>query len=435
MESIGTGLLLTPGQAPWAHGIVESCMKRIKRTFYILQHEDPARNVKAALAMAVRAANVCENVAGFSPMQWAYGRADGSLEPDKFFSLGITTEDKNTDFVDLIQGRSKAEHAYRRAKALERISILHNTKVRQQLREYALGELVFIWRRQVPDISLETGYRKSVKSGWVGPGRVVMSEMPPPSGPVESAGQEPGRKHIIWVLIGTRLYRCSVYSVRPATSQEAGISEFNKALVQPQRIQDLLPSGRYTDLTRDVPSQDLMEDESNYDLPAEPPEFGMRGGAEEQAPQEPPAAAAAAPQTTSAGATTSSSSSSTAVRAATVEADVEVPGAVAAIAAGSRAQGSVAQPSLSKPEPASLAPGSVRSVVSKWPGKQRVAKSKTATTSREREHSRERGRPLVRPGGDPKPAVAVDDPQGVDASELPQQADDSQGVDAPELPQ
>ena len=99
------------------------------------------------------------------------------MSADRAFNLLLTTDDRNTDLVDLVQCRAKAEHAYRCAKALERISILHNAKVRQPLREFSMGERVYIWRRQLPDVSVKTGYRKSVNSGWVGPGRVVLSEM------------------------------------------------------------------------------------------------------------------------------------------------------------------------------------------------------------------------------------------------------------------
>ena len=69
-----------------------------------------------------------------------------------------------------------------------------------------------------------------MRSGWVGPGRVIFSEILPHSG---KAPDDPGRRHIVWVLIGTAVLRCSVHSVRPATEQEEKLTEFDRAVVQP----------------------------------------------------------------------------------------------------------------------------------------------------------------------------------------------------------
>ena len=108
-----------------------------------------------------------------------------------------------------------------------------------------------------------------MRSGWVGPSRVVLGEVLPHeggSGSTHRGPVDPRRRHVVCVLIGTSLFRCSVYSVRPATDEEEKLTEFDKSLVRPQRIDDLLPTGRYTDLTSEVPGDQETENDNIGDL-------------------------------------------------------------------------------------------------------------------------------------------------------------------------
>ena len=75
---------------------------------------------------------MCESVAGYSPYQWAYGRNDGEIaEDEKLWQHGLSYRDAKHDFTVLARNRAEAEECYRRSKALERLSILKNSKVRQ----------------------------------------------------------------------------------------------------------------------------------------------------------------------------------------------------------------------------------------------------------------------------------------------------------------
>ena len=100
-----------------------------------------------------------------------------------------------------------------------------------------------------------------MKSGWMGPGRVVLGEVLPHR--AGSGDHEPGRRHIIWVLVGSRLFRCSVYSVRMATTQEVEPTALRDVAVKPQRIEDLLPRGEYTDISGSIPGEDELESEAS----------------------------------------------------------------------------------------------------------------------------------------------------------------------------
>ena len=71
-------------------------------------------------------------------------------------------------FGQLAAARASAEDVYRKVKALERISALKNTKVRQPVKEYSIGEWVMIWRRKT--------YEGAQRPHWFGPGRVVLQE-------------------------------------------------------------------------------------------------------------------------------------------------------------------------------------------------------------------------------------------------------------------
>ena len=39
--NLNSGLQLTPGQAPWAHGKLERMVKRVKHTLYLMQADLP----------------------------------------------------------------------------------------------------------------------------------------------------------------------------------------------------------------------------------------------------------------------------------------------------------------------------------------------------------------------------------------------------------
>ena len=164
----------------------------------------------------------------------------------------------------LITARQKAEDVARKTKAQRTISKLSNSTVRQPLRTFADMDLVKIWRHMWPaevHKGPRGGFKKSGRPHWIGPGRVVFSEILPQ----QERGDQ--RRHIVWVLVGSQLYRCSVHSVRPVSETERFVYETTEQ-EDPSRwktLADILPKREYTDIVGEEP------DETAQELPDLPP--------------------------------------------------------------------------------------------------------------------------------------------------------------------
>lgn len=201
---------LTPGQAPWVHGALAGAVQLIKATAYTFMADDPEMDQEIAVYLAVGAHNRQEQVQVLSTYPWPYGKGDGLrdlLAEDRHYHGA--DQARGMDFGQLQGRRSDAEMAYLKSRALHRRSVITNSKVRQPLRNFEPGQWVYVWRRNPFQ-----GYNRP---HWFGPCRpcrvVVMKKLP--------RGRKPdGRGHIVWVLFGTRLVRCSGYSVRPASDAE-----------------------------------------------------------------------------------------------------------------------------------------------------------------------------------------------------------------------
>jgi hypothetical protein len=211
--NLNIGIQLTPGQSPWAHGKLERMVKRVKNTFYLMQTDLPDVDPKLIYYMALGAVNRQEVVRGFTPVQWCYGKHDDQDDIESEERRHLQGADvSKSDFAELQKNRNLADQAFHRAKALERVSILANAKTRQPLRQFAVGDWCKIWRRKP-----HHGFNKP---HWWGPGRIVMQETLP-----SDNGHDQARRHIVWVLLGTRMIRCSVYSVRPLSGYERVLAE------------------------------------------------------------------------------------------------------------------------------------------------------------------------------------------------------------------
>ena len=240
----------------WAHGTVEATVQDVKHTAsaIFLENLDVAPDI--VLHLAAAALNATEYTAGYSAFQWAYGT-----------SYNITDEDQRTfhqvqprvDFTRLVVGRQKAEEIARSTRAKRALTKLNNTTVRQPLRNYSPMDLVKVWRRVWPQEQHKgprSGFKKSGRPHWVGPGRVVFSEVLP-----HQKDHEDVRRHVVWVLIGTQLLRCSVHSVRPVTEVERFQFETTSG-EQPSRwksLADVMPRREYFDLLDDEPEENERE--------------------------------------------------------------------------------------------------------------------------------------------------------------------------------
>ena len=152
------------------------------------------------------------------------------------------------------------------------MSRLKNSSVRQPLRTFQPTQLVKVWQREWPahlHQGRRGGTKKSAKPHWIGPGRVIFHEVLPH----QEEGDE--RRHIVWVLIGTQLMRCSVHSVRPLTETEQAHYEIHTKddPTKWKSLADLLPQREFTDLTDQIPNERELEEPA--DLPEHPDPSSM----------------------------------------------------------------------------------------------------------------------------------------------------------------
>ena len=263
MSEMNIYLHYPPEKEPWAHGIVESTMQDIKRTATALQQENLDQQPEVTLALAAAALNSTEYTAGYSANQWAFGHSYTWNEEDRLHLHGLSSLQ---DMTRLLLARQKAEEVALKTRAQRALSKLGNTTVRQPLRQYSPFDLVKVWRRVHPQEQhrgARGGFKKSGRPFWIGPGRVVLQEVLP------HQQADDHRRHIVWVLVGSKLLRCSIHSVRPVTEPERLHYELSNQ-DNPSNwksLADMLPNREYQDLVDEQPQED---DRELPDLPKEP---------------------------------------------------------------------------------------------------------------------------------------------------------------------
>lgn len=167
--------------------------------------------------------------------------------------------------------RQRAEQVAVKSRSQRILSRLGNSKARQPLRTFQVADLVKVWRQVLPhDIHTgpRGGMKKSSRPGWVGPGRVIFTEMLP------HQPQDDPRRHIVWVLMSGKLLRCSVHSVRPVTPTERLHHDLNhrEDITKWKSLTDILPQRESVDITDEVPPPDQPETQH---LPPEPDDTTM----------------------------------------------------------------------------------------------------------------------------------------------------------------
>ena len=269
LTNVGIQLSLPAEKESWAHGLVESAIKDVKMTASAIQLGQPTLPPGVSLQLACAALNSTEYTKGYSSFQWCYGK-DYTITDEEirtFASLPDTT--KHFEYEALVRARQGAEEVARRTRALRVMSKLKNSSVKQPLRTFEPMDLVMVWRKQWPAHLLAPGrrggFQRSIKPHWIGPGRVIFHEV--------LHHQEEGdeRRHILWVLVGSQLLRCSAHSVRPVTDTERVTFEVcdKQDVTKWKSLADVLPQREYLDITDQVPGEDERE---LPDLPDQPDE-------------------------------------------------------------------------------------------------------------------------------------------------------------------
>ena len=255
-------LSLPAEKEPWAHGLVENAMRELKHTASAIQLDNLSQDPTVSLALAASALNSTEFVAGFSSHQWAFGRAYTISEEDRrlFAQLG-----ERATFASMVAARQRAEEVATKTRAKRILTRLNNSKARQPLRQFEIADLVKIWRKILPSEAYKGprgGMKKISRPGWIGPGRVVFTELLP------HQDKDDPRRHIVWVLLQGKLFKCSVHSVRPVTPVERFHHDVHNRedVSKMKTLSDLVPNREFVDITDEIP------DENEPELPLLPPQ-------------------------------------------------------------------------------------------------------------------------------------------------------------------
>ena len=244
-------------KAAWANGVIESMIQDVKMTASAIQLEALDQDPFVTLYLTASALNATEFTAGYTAHQWCFGKTY-SLSDEDIRTYEQIPSDRQTDFIKLVNSRARAEEVARRTRAQRVVSKLGNTTVRQPLREYHPMDLVKVWRKLWPAEVYKGprgGLKRAGRPHWVGPGRVIFHEVLP------HQGRDDDRRHIVWVLVGTQLLRCSVHAVRPATEVEKFHYHVNNQedFTRWKTLKDILPRREYVDLTDQEPGDDEVE--------------------------------------------------------------------------------------------------------------------------------------------------------------------------------
>ncbi|CAK9005989.1 Integrase catalytic domain-containing protein [Durusdinium trenchii] len=120
-----------------------------------------------------------------------------------------------------------------------------------------MAQPVYIWRKFLPHTiyaGRKGGHRFVGRPRWVGPGRVVFHELLP-------GREEQDRQHIVWVILGNRIYKTSIHSVRPLSEKEQAIFEAqgdNSHLWK--QLSDVIPRREFIDITGEIPGPDEVQE-------------------------------------------------------------------------------------------------------------------------------------------------------------------------------
>lgn len=267
MGDLGIAVGFPPAHESWAHGLVERGIQQVKETANAIHISMPDQPPALTLALATAAVNSTEYVKGFSSLQWTFGRQAEITDEELRQQLALPVDRQQDTFLKLMNQRQLAEECARKARAQTVLSKLRNTSVRQPLRTYGPAELVMVWRKFLP-LEFHTGKRggvkRTVKARWIGPGRVVLHELVP-------GHRDEDRKSIVWVTVGSQLFRCSVHSVRPLSEREHAVHEAtNQEQVLWRQLSDMLPRREFVDIEHEEPQESEHEEPH---LPEQPPRF------------------------------------------------------------------------------------------------------------------------------------------------------------------
>lgn len=262
-QNTGIGISVTPGEAHWQLGGVETAVRTVKNLMKRFRFDFPDLDPATIGALAASMHNHHSRVRGYSPNQWAFGfdpNPEGDLD---FVNPMDVNHDRGTvpeQFWHMHKVRDKASSIWKQEKAKETWSKLTNT-ISRKAHLFQVGDWVCIWRtatfkarKKGPDYSPEPRF--------VGPGRIAMIE------PHVFAG---GQSHVIHVIMGTKIWRCAPEQLRLASESEVTWEILGKGSKLSRPVIDQLQQlTGVVDVTKEKP---FSFDEP--DLPDQPFSAGM----------------------------------------------------------------------------------------------------------------------------------------------------------------
>eukprot|EP00435_Cladocopium_sp_Y103_P049949 s497_g15.t1 len=258
MQLIGVGVSVTPGEAHWQAGSIESMIRVIKNTMKKLRNQHPELDPELCAGLAVNSHNTQAKIKGFSPVQWAYGtNANWDEEHMGPLEYNVHAQHVPYRFWMTHRLRQEAEDTWRKAQAAEAWTRLSNAAPRPT-RTFHIGEWVCVWRRAIWRTRKKN---HNPEPRFVGPGRIALIEPPIVS------ENKPG---VYWVVMGTQVWRCAPEQLRHATEQEVTLEELrSRSVVAP--ISELL---KRTSKVVDVVKEKSGEGGAEM-LPGEPGPHGI----------------------------------------------------------------------------------------------------------------------------------------------------------------
>ena len=221
LQMTGIGVSVTPGEAHWQAGTIESIIKVMRNTIRRIRNQHPELDPEIIAGLAVNSHNMQYKIKGFSPIQWAYGTSP-NWEEEEPGPLTFNSQSQHVPYKFWMthRHRQEAEDVWRKAHAAEAWTRLKNAAPRP-LRVFEVGQWVCVWRTAI--------WRTRKKNlnpepRYVGPGRICMVETP------VLAENKPA---VYWVLMGTQVWRCAPEQLRLATAQEITIEELTSRTTLP----------------------------------------------------------------------------------------------------------------------------------------------------------------------------------------------------------
>ena len=181
MEIASRGVHLDPiaGEAHWQNGKTERAIRTIFETSDDFLAENNGITRREAVARSVAAHVTIERVGGYSPAQWAFGRAPnwgGELFTQEADEVNLA-RDSSDSFRAGLERQASACGIYHK-KLIRHLSTIANNLKNRRLQIFAPGMLVCAWRTGMRQQEKRQGSKRGLKGGmeqgrWYGPGTVL----------------------------------------------------------------------------------------------------------------------------------------------------------------------------------------------------------------------------------------------------------------------